>query len=76
MRKSPAKAAADHAGGVRPLARALGLHPSVVSGWIRAERIPAHHQLKVLQKSDELGWGLSCETLIRGEEIAEELEAV
>jgi len=57
MMKENAKAEAlrlaiKAAGGVRALARRLGVHPSTVDGWNKVGQIPAH---RVLQVEAEIG---------------------
>jgi hypothetical protein len=46
-------------GGIRPMARALGLPASTVQDWKESGLIPARHQQAVLNKARELGVALA-----------------
>jgi|GEM_PF-300003 DNA-binding transcriptional regulator YdaS (Cro superfamily) len=52
--QSPTKRAVVFAGGVTEIARALGITPQAVSGWLRRDKIPSK-------------WVLAIENLIEGE---------
>lgn len=54
----------DHFGGVRSMARALGVSPSSVMGWKRERRIPAQQQPAVLEVGATLGLLLTAEDVV------------
>ena len=51
-------------GGIRPMARAIGEHPSNVSAWKRVGRIPAEKQPRVLERAIALGLPVTAENVI------------
>ena len=56
---TPAEAIIKKFGGTRPAAMLLGLPPSTVQSWIKAERIPAKRQPVVLAAAQENGIDLT-----------------
>lgn len=51
-------------GGIRPMARAIGVQPSTVSAWKRVGRIPAEKQPRVLERAIALGLPVTAENII------------
>lgn len=54
----------DAFGGVRPFARAIGKSPSTVQYWIERGGIPASARDTVVQASEDLGVGLTRQTIM------------
>jgi hypothetical protein len=54
----------DLFGGIRPMARKLGVLPSSVSAWKREGRIPAHKQPHVLEVGQSLGLPITAEHVV------------
>ena len=53
-------------GGVRKLAKALGIDPAAVSRWKRRGTVPSYIQKKLIQTAKEKGLEISAEDLIFG----------
>lgn len=53
-------------GGVRKLAKALGIDPAAVSRWKRRGTVPAYIQKKLLLTAHERGLNISADELIFG----------
>lgn len=51
-------------GGIRPMARAVGEHPSNVAAWKRVGRIPAEKQPHVLEVGQALGLPITADHVV------------
>jgi hypothetical protein len=51
-------------GGVRPMARAIGVSPSNVAAWKQKGRIPAEMQPLVLERGLALGLSIAAENVV------------
>lgn len=53
-------------GGVRKLAKAMGIDPAAVSRWKKRGTVPAYIQRKLLTAAKEKGYAITAEDLIFG----------
>lgn len=51
-------------GGIRPMARAVGVSPSNVAAWKRMGRIPAEKQPHVLEVGQAMGLAITAEHVV------------
>lgn len=73
MYLTPPKLAVAVFGGVRALARAINRDPAAVSRWARGEHIPGHLLRLVHEKAKERGLELTCDELVYGAEVEQEV---
>lgn len=66
---TPAAAAIDVFGGVRPLARAIGVDPSSVSAWQDTGLIPSKHHVTILDAAARLGLEFTAHEIVYGRDI-------
>lgn len=57
-------------GGVRKLARLLGVDPSTISRWSSTGRVPSGMQRQVLQLAWDTGVDLTAHDIVWGREVA------
>jgi len=65
-----ARAVIEKLGGIRPVARAMGLAHTTVQGWCETGIIPAYRQREVLNLAKTLNKRVTAADLIPGEAAA------